>query len=200
MKGINVVCRPDVLVNDKSLPCIAVDSGLLYAIENKLNIIKVIGDFDSLDNKEYENYQDILVKFPKEKNKSDLELTIETLKDYPDPIYIYGALGKRQDHNLVNLKLCYYSDLNIHLIDEYNEIYCLKPGKHYLIKNNYKYISFMTFLPVELKLIDFKYPLDNYLLKMDDNLTLSNEFIKKKGIIENKERILVILSQDRKIK
>ena len=157
MKAINVICKEEVTLRDKNLSCIAVDSGLLYAIKNNLEIIKVIGDFDSIDNKEYLNYQDRLLLADKDKDESDFALALSTLSDFQGTIYVYGALGKRMDHTLVNLKLCYYSMLDIHLIDERNEIYRLNPGIYKLQKGPYRYISFLGFEDCHLTLLDFKF-------------------------------------------
>ena len=57
-KGINVICRSDVNLRDRTLACVAVDAGLKYAIESKLRIIQVVGDFDSLAGEDYLLFQD----------------------------------------------------------------------------------------------------------------------------------------------
>ncbi len=194
--ALNVICRQNVEIRDPGLDCVAVDAGLLYARQQGLNIIQVIGDFDSSDSTVYLEYQTILIKAEKEKDSSDLQLALDYLRGYCGAIYIYGALGGRMDHNFVNLKLCYYSELDIHLIDKQNEIFCLKPGYHTLEENSYKYVSFFSFQDCRLSLSGFKYPLNNYLLRCNDNLTLSNEMTIAPSVVINDSKCLVFLSHD----
>jgi len=196
MKQLNIICRDDVQVKNNKLPCVAVDAGLLYAIEHDLDIVQIIGDFDSLPNKEYLSYNDRLIKAEVEKDKSDLQLAIEYLSDFNGQINVYGALGKRMDHSLVNLKICYYSDLDIHLIDENNEIFRLEPGRHTISNKEYKYISFLSFDDCRITLKNFKYPLTEYLLEKNDNLTLSNELTSASGEVVNDSKLLVFLTND----
>ena len=196
MAGVNVICRNDVKVRDKSLACVAVDAGLAYAIAHKMNLLQVIGDFDSLKSSAYLQYRDILIKAEAEKDVSDLQLALTYLADLLEPVYVYGALGKRMDHCLVNLRLCYYSSLKIHLIDDYNEIYALDSGRHEIAKTAFKYVSFFTFEQCSLTLQGFKYPLQDYCLRANDNLTLSNEISGAKATIILEGRCLVFLSKD----
>jgi len=196
MRGLNVVCRFDVEVRDKSLPTVAVDAGLQYCLQEQLNVIMAIGDFDSLNKELLDAYRGERQVMPAEKAVSDLELAFEFLKNYQESIYVYGALNRRMDHSLVNLKLCYYSDLAIRLIDDYNLIYKLGPGTHKIATNEYKYYSFLSFCDCNISLRGFKYPLENYLLNVADNLTLSNELSDDVGEMTIDKSILVFCTKD----
>ena len=196
MNRINVICRSEVTVREPELPVIAVDAGLEYALRKKLNIVAAIGDFDSLPQKLLDAYHGKLIKIPPEKDQSDLELALAFLRDFSGEIYVYGALGRRMDHCLVNLRLCYYSPLRLILLDEQNEVFRLAPGSHMLTANSYEYLSFFTFQTCRLSLTGFKYPLKDYLLKNTDNLTLSNELSAEYATVENDHPLLVIRSRD----
>lgn len=81
---------------------IAVDRGYasLEAIGIKPDVS--MGDFDSLGFVP----KGRSVRFPAEKDKSDMELAFErALTRKADEIYVYGALSHRLDHTLANLQL-----------------------------------------------------------------------------------------------
>lgn len=81
---------------------IAVDRGYasLEAIGIKPDVS--MGDFDSLGFVP----KGRTVRFPAEKDKSDMELAFErALTRKADEIYVYGALSHRLDHTLANLQL-----------------------------------------------------------------------------------------------
>ena len=81
----------------------AVDGGYahLQRIGRRADI--VLGDFDSLG---WEPKGIHAVKFPVEKDDSDFQLTMTRLLAYSyDRVYIFGALGRRLDHTLSNLRI-----------------------------------------------------------------------------------------------
>ena len=82
---------------------IAVDGGFahLEAIGVKPDV--VMGDFDSLG---YTPRFPRIARFPKEKDKSDMELALErALARHADEVYVYGGLSARLDHTVANLQL-----------------------------------------------------------------------------------------------
>ncbi len=82
---------------------IAVDGGLtaLEALGRKPDV--AMGDFDSLG---YVPRGMRVVRYPVEKDKSDMELALDRVRRlHYDEAYIYGALGGRLDHTLANLQL-----------------------------------------------------------------------------------------------
>ncbi len=82
---------------------IAVDRGFahLEAIGVKPDV--VMGDFDSLG---YVPRFPRIARFPKEKDKSDMELALErALARHADEVYVYGGLSARLDHTVANLQL-----------------------------------------------------------------------------------------------
>jgi thiamine pyrophosphokinase len=82
---------------------IAVDRGylLLHAIGCEPDL--VVGDFDSLG---YVPQGKNVMRFPCEKDESDMELAIRgAYEGGCDDLVLYGALAQRLDHTLANLQL-----------------------------------------------------------------------------------------------
>lgn len=182
---------------------IAVDSGLEYLMENKINPIFVCGDFDSL--KKYRiNYD---YEFIKKDNQdmTDAEFCLNIIiRKFLNlkKINIYGATGRRLDHFLANILLIsndLYRGIDISIVDNYNIIKFSEEGKNIIEYNkNYKYISFVPFFDDTIvSIYNAKYNAN--LLKLTKNRAnaTSNEFIEKKDIIlETNNRCLIIYSKD----
>ena len=74
---------------------VAVDGGYRHLQDIGVEPDLVIGDFDSLG---YVPDHSNLIQFPERKNKSDIELALDTVFDeHYDDILIYGCLGGRLD-------------------------------------------------------------------------------------------------------
>lgn len=86
---------------------IAVDGGLDHCHKLGLKPDIIIGDLDSASPKFLQTYQDIPQrKYPKDKDKTDLELAIEhALEKGAKSFTIFGGCGKRIDHTLANINL-----------------------------------------------------------------------------------------------
>lgn len=82
------------------------DGGLEHCLKCGISPDVVIGDMDSYVG---EVDEDILIKFPVEKDDTDTSLCIKYAieKGYKD-IEIFGALGGRIDHSLANVQLLLY--------------------------------------------------------------------------------------------
>ena len=103
----------------------------------------VIGDFDSLDAETLAALKAKgaeLIEFPAKKDFTDLELAIQhagSLK--PRDILIYGALGARWDQTIANILLAgAYPHLNIHLVDQKQEIRYLVPGERLVVTRSFR--------------------------------------------------------------
>ncbi|MDF9867073.1 thiamine pyrophosphokinase [Bacilli bacterium PM5-3] len=197
MKSVNLVASVFYNGEYELGDFIGVDSGAKYLIDKNLPIKTVIGDFDSIDDISYQKLidKDIeLIKLSPVKNNTDLDIAIQyALKEDYDFINVYGALGNRVDHTLVNLNLLKKYPM-IKLYDDTSIVFVLKKGKHIINKSNYQYYSFFAIKECEITLNDFKYPLDNYCLKMDDTLCISNE-LESNASIETSEDIIVVMSK-----
>lgn len=169
---------------------IAVDGGYQILINNNIKVDYFFGDFDSNINNNI-NCKNIYEHSPI-KDYSDFDLAINYLIDVlkinkDDIIYVYNCTGGRLDHYYAILNtLKKYSDYHIYLFDNYNKIYLIN-GKCDIVKTKYKYISFFSIDDdTILSIKGCKYLLDNYNLKIYDNLCLSNEIVDKATIVCNK--------------
>lgn len=112
---------------------IAADGGARHCLSLGLFPKLVIGDFDSLGEvelHELENAGAVILRYPADKDETDLELALIKAREYgPGEIIIFGALGARWDMTLANLMLMAHPDLaslNIRIIDGPQEISLLR--------------------------------------------------------------------------
>lgn len=106
------------LVNLSDATVIAVDGGFRHARELGLKVDILIGDLDSVADKDriLASAQDLsLLEFPDAKDETDLELALlHAVKLGADEIVILGALGGRLDMSLANILLLSHPQL-VHL-------------------------------------------------------------------------------------
>lgn len=85
---------------------IAVDGGLNHCFSQKLIPHLIIGDLDSASPEALEYYSSVpRLQFPRDKDKTDLEIALEWVLEKEPSIIVYGALGHRFDHTLYNYYL-----------------------------------------------------------------------------------------------
>lgn len=197
--GAGEDCFQDLYHHDEDEYLIGVDGGALAIIKMNLPLSLALGDFDSGDITQIKPSCLNIITYPPHKDKSDLELALMYVdsSNLPiDKILIYNSTGKRLDHyqSVLNILLT-YSHLPIYIIDKLNLIYLIDK-RTFICKENYKYISFFaTTKDTIISLQGFAYDLDNYHLEEYDNLCLSNEIIKDKGLVTvNNKKVIVIQS------
>lgn len=185
--------------DDDFIICADGSVNFLYQLAKRPDLI--VGDMDSADPRilalaEQEGSQ--IIRYPAEKNESDLELALmEAIKREPEEIVIFGALGKRLDHLLANLMLLllplkvgikasiYEEDYQIYLTDDQIEIEG-RIGEQ------------LSIFPIEgsakgLETEGLKYPLKNENLYLASARGLSNVFLADKARIKVREgKILII--------
>ena len=174
---------------------IGADRGALHAIKNGIIPDISIGDFDSVTDSELDiikKNSKKIIKLNPIKDKSDTEEAIELVKDY-DEIHILGGIkGKRIEHLFANIiSLINYP--NASLKDEDSLIEIINDN-NYNIKKEYKFISLYAIEESIIALKGFKYNLNDYLLKTNDPLCLSNEIINNPKIELKKGKLLIIYS------
>lgn len=142
---------------------------------NKLDV--AVGDFDTTI-----HYDEIcekavkVLKYPKEKNEIDLELALMyVLNNFSNcPIYIYNATQGRLDHELITIKLLVkYRSLNIHLINDFEEIIYL--SNDYIINESNIRFSLIPLSNCTIEVIGALYNLPKTELSILDNYTSSNQ-------------------------
>lgn len=182
---------------DHSLDYIGVDRGVEILINQGIKPVYAIGDFDSIENK------DVLVKLeikylPTRKDVTDSHAAIEyAISSGYDEIDIYGVTGGRLDHFLSAMCLLEkYQNVKIRIIDKQNIIELLKPGEHQIYKGDYKYFSLFALDDCYIDIIHAQYPLNNYYLKREDPLCVSNQTIDDYSYVINSKAIILVKSRD----
>lgn len=188
---------------------IAADAGLLWC--RRLNLIPtdILGDFDSLQERELlKIYQDMGIPvqtFPARKDYTDTHLALMfAAKLHPSRIVLLGATGTRYDHALANIGLLQWMSrqrIRCVLIDEHNEMemLCGPEERAYDKKHQLPFFSLLAWggdaLGIDLE--GFSYPLKNALLTTDISLGISNELVEETGRVRLKSGyLLVIRSSD----
>jgi len=176
-----------------SIFLIVVDQAMDYIGDLKKDIHCWIGDFDSTKTKDFSNE---LITLPTEKDITDTEAAVLYAKTLnPSKIVILGGIGgKRFEHALSNIiLLSKYDDLEI--ITDDSSMKVLGEGIHQIDFKGYVNIFSVESSRVSLK--GFKYPLQNYRMKINDNIGISNELVERIGFIEVFEgKVLLILTKE----
>ena len=184
---------------------ICADGGVRYAVQARIHVDLVVGDFDSISKEEifYVNQNNIpIIKYPIEKDATDLELAIDYLveNDY-NAITLIGVTGNRLDHTLANiflLKSIFKRNISGRIIDDNNRIYYLEKTLE-ISKSNMSYLSVIPLSEdgIIVSLFGFYYPLNHKYIEFGSTLGISNEIVKDYGIVElHKGQALVIESKD----
>lgn len=184
---------------------IAADAGLDRCKEIGCTPTDILGDFDSLENKEllaeYQKKGVPIREFPTRKDYTDTHLALKYAMDFtPEEVIVLGATGTRMDHTLANIGLLsMMADVGIscHLVDKHNDIemLCGQTEKKYPRPVDKTYFSLIAFSP-EVTGIDeegFSYPLHQAVLHSGESIGVSNEIIKEEGILRLKTGYLLVM-------
>ncbi|CAI2674961.1 Thiamine pyrophosphokinase [Apilactobacillus kunkeei] len=152
---------------------IGVDRGNVWLVQMGIKPLISIGDFDSMDQSEFEiisnNVSDIRTYNP-DKDYTDTQLALKIASDElkADVINIFGATGGRIDHFISNYLLATepkFRDIveKIRIIDKQNVIQYFTPGKYEIRKiDMMHYLAFIPMNAMHLSIHDAVYKLDNY--------------------------------------
>ena len=180
---------------------IGVDKGALTLARNGKRMLLAIGDFDSVEESDLayiKEYSDTLLQLNPIKDDTDSEAAvIYAIQKGYQKIHLYGGLGGRLDHAMINLRLVSRFPETVYLHDQNNFIYSLAEGVHSIDKRDYTYISFFTEDKATISLEGLKYPLDKQQLTNKDTYTTSNEILEDRGIVTvHAGKVTVIQSKD----
>ena len=122
-----------------------------------------------------------------------------TVEKKPERVVLLGALGKRMDHTMTNLRLLsLFAEAGISAVmqDERNRIRILT-GNVRLLRSDL-YGPYISLLPVSgavkgITLRGFKYPLTRAALEPFSSLGVSNELTEAVGEIEFEEGLLYLM-------
>ena len=180
---------------------IGVDKGALTLARNGKRMLLAIGDFDSVEESDLayiKEYSDTLLQLNPIKDDTDSEAAVMyAIEKGYQKIHLYGGLGGRLDHAMINLRLVSRFPETVYLHDQNNFIYSLAEGVHSIDKRDYTYISFFTEDKATISLEGLKYPLDKQQLTNKDTYTTSNEILEDRGIVTVRAgKVIVIQSKD----
>lgn len=183
------ICEDDLVI--------AADRGFDLAKKANLRIDYAIGDFDSTTKPAFSN----IIALNPIKDMTDTVAAIDFAidKGYKD-IIIYGGLGGRDSHTISNIKsMLYYKKkgIDIRLKACGKEIFVIDSDFSYKYQDRDFYVS--VFSLTEKSILDIKglfYELDNYEMKNDDALGVSNETKGCDFEIKVKEGILLVIFEN----
>ena len=165
-----------ILQAHPTVKIIAIDSGLEICHQMRLEVFKIIGDFDSVDSAILEKYPDALkVDFPSEKDESDTELALNfAIQAGFDEILLVNAAGGRMDHFLFNALLLFHHQATIKLFDATGTLLALPLGDtNFNLPNG----TIFSLIPLEectgVSVSGAKYPFQDAKLLLNSR-TLSN--------------------------
>lgn len=184
---------------------ICADGGLEKVNKLGLKPDLILGDFDSVNLSVLEKFKNLnieTVRFPSEKDYTDMELAINHAvnKGFND-IILVGASGTRLDHTVANILLIenyYKNNINIKILDNNNLIQMVYDNMTIPFRKNH----FVSIIPLSekiegLTLEGFKYPLNNVIVERGSTLCISNEIFEDVGIIKLKTgNAIVFVSRD----
>lgn len=184
---------------------IGVDFGAFWLLEQGIVPHAAIGDFDSVDDKQYKVIKEKVhkvIKFSKEKDATDLELAVgEAIKSSTEEVWIYGGLGSRFDHSFAGIQmLLKLESHNIcgYLVDKTNKINIVRQVEKFSRTKEYKYISFF---PIDktaiISLEGFKYNDNKLKISRGSTISVSNEILAQTAKITVHEGlVLAVQSKD----
>lgn len=187
---------------------IAVDGGLSYCGILSVEPDKLIGDFDSVSEKEKEavyalqaQVPDLVMELPVEKDDTDMLAALKYGLElgYTD-FRIYAGTGGRFDHTLANIQCLLYlknHGATGYLVDGTGMILVIQNEAVHFQKNLEGYLSLFS-LGKEARGVTIrgmKYTLEGYTLTNDYPIGISNEFIGEESTIEVEDGELVCMIQ-----
>lgn len=175
---------------------IAADAGLNFLLSQEIKPNLLVGDFDSLG---YVPNDTELVRFPTVKDDTDMMLAInEGIKRGYTNFIIYGGMGGKLEFTLANLQIL-YNIVNIgcscYFVDNSSLVTAVKNGKIGFDENFRGRISVFAggSAAYGVTIQGLKYTLFDGVLKCDNPLGVSNEFIGERGYISVKDGIVYII-------
>jgi thiamine pyrophosphokinase len=184
---------------------IGCDKGSLWLINHGIIPDYSIGDFDSVNSQELKiikGSSKATCIYPKEKDKTDLELSIDyAISLHPKKVIIVGATGTRLDHSFVAVQLlekCITHKIFAVMKNSKNE--CMICNSSLIIDKNIQY-KYFSILPVSktvsISLSGCKYPLNRKRIIRGSSYGISNEIVGESAYISvHNGKTLIIRSND----
>jgi thiamine pyrophosphokinase len=189
----------EMIHNEDGVIC--ADGGLQYAVKYNITPDLVIGDFDSLENKNL--LKNVPYKqLPVEKDDTDMIAAIRTAKEQGyDSCLILNGTGGRIDHTFACITALFFAEsigLKAQLYDGEMMIYALTKGKMIFSNMNGKRLSLFAF-GTEKATVNGKgtyYPLDMCLIDSSFPLGVSNQIVEDEACIELISGKLLVMAEN----
>lgn len=178
---------------------VAVDGGLQHVMASGFTPHVIIGDLDSIDSTDLEYFERSgvdIIKFPVQKDETDLELAVEHVLNLGfEEIIILGATGGRIDHFLGNFLLFSnpkYQKYQISILTKNSEVFYCKPCQQLegLVGDRVSLIPISEIVS-GIKTTGLMYPLENEDLLRWKSRGISNQMLDRIGLIEFESGVLL---------
>lgn len=184
---------------------VAADGGLLFLDEHGITPDLLVGDFDSMAEREsYDIGDENIIRHPVMKDDTDMMLSLkEGLNRGYKKFVIYGGMGGRLDHTIANIQSLAYLALHGahgYLIGGRETVTVIKDGKLQFDAGFSGMISVFSAgdCAKGVTLRGLLYELDDYTLVNTMPLGVSNEFCGKDSYIEVKDGMLIVMWENSK--
>lgn len=177
---------------------LAADRGYQLAKSENIKIDYIIGDFDSSKRPDDIN----VIALSPIKDYTDTVAAIEFAKEkgFRD-IVIYGGLGGRESHTISNIRTIFYykkQGINIKLKSKAKEIFVVNDNFSYTYDGHDFYVSIFSLNDkTKLTIKGLYYELEDYPMKIDDALGVSNETKRENFEIKVKDGAVVVVFEDK---
>ncbi|MEN8171723.1 MAG: thiamine diphosphokinase [Chloroflexota bacterium] len=182
---------------------IAVDGGASHYLRIGLNPDVVLGDFDSLPERDrihLINNEVEVIAFPARKDEIDLELGLfHALERGASEVHIYAALGGRWDMTIANMCLLShpkFSALEMHIIDGPQEIRILRGGEQMILEGEIG--DTVSLIPLQedahgITTNGLEYPLKGGTLRLGATKGISNQLNFLRGAVSLEKGALLVV-------
>ena len=172
---------------------ICVDSNLSLFRELDIEPDVIIGDMDTVEINTASSKSTIVVV--EDQNQTDLEKSLnyciaENIKN----IYIIGATGERDDHNLANILIAQqYSDiLNIEIVTNYFQIFFVNGSKE-ILEKKYRNLSMISLIDDnKITTSGLQYNLSDEKLNSYSH-GISNRIVSDKCLIKSEKKLILFI-------
>lgn len=178
---------------------ICADGGYNLITEVGIKPHVIIGDMDSLAGRLPTDVK--IYTYPTKKDKTDLHICVDfAIQHGCDQIIVLGALGGRMSHTLGSVIVLEYINNNnaSGMILTADMRICLVSESITIKKENYNSISIipLTCIAEGVTTTGLAYPLNDAVLKREDNLGISNEFEADVATVSVQKGLLVVICED----
>lgn len=177
---------------------LAADRGYQLAKSENIKVDYIIGDFDSSLRPDDIN----VIALNPIKDYTDTVAAIEFAKEkgFKDFV-IYGGLGGRESHTISNIRTIYHykkQGIDIKLKSKAKEIFVVNNNFSYTYDGHDFYVSIFSLNDKTILTIKgLYYELEDYKMKIDDSLGVSNETKNEDFEIKVKDGAVVVVFEDK---